>query len=303
MFDDYVRNMLNVYWIRPETAIWRSLDVAQLQKIKMKEPVLDLGCGNGAFAFTLNGGKCDESSDIFNNLGNTKGYLKGVDIYNQSATKKPKIITKPRKKIQVGLDHKQGLLDNAKQYGVYEKLIQHDLNKKLPFEDESFNTIFSNVFYWIKNIKQLFTESNRVLKKNGKLIICVPDLNHKKTLIYNTYLKTKAKWAKDLDRGNYFNMQQCLTFNEWKKIIEGTGFKIEKHEDYLSTQFIQFCQIAMRPYSPYMIEMANRLDPKIRKDIKKRLLNEITPLISSYIKYEKKFPSKFCFHFFVLKKV
>ena len=59
----------------------------------------------------------------------------------------------------------------------------------------------------------------------------------------------------------------------------------------------------MRPYSPYIIEMANSLDPKIRKNIKKRLLDEITPLISSYIKFERKYPTKFCFHFFVLKKV
>ena len=303
MFDKYVRNLLNMYWIRPETAIWRALDVAQLQKIKFKNPVLDLGCGNGAFAFTLMGGECDESFDIFNNLENTKGYLKGVDIYNQSSSKKPKIISKPRKKIQVGLDHKQGLLDNAKQFGVYEKLVQHDLNKPLPFDDKSFNTVFSNVFYWIKNINLLFSESHRILKKDGRLIICVPDINHKNNLIYNVYLKTKAKWAKDLDRGNYFNMQQCLTFNDWKSVIEQAGFKIEKHEDYLSTQFIQFCQIAMRPYSPYIIEMANSLDPKIRKNIKKRLLDEITPLISSYIKFERKYPTKFCFHFFVLKKV
>jgi len=297
-----VRSLLNIYWIRPETAIWRTFDINELKDFEFKSPVLDLGCGNGAFAFTLLGGRCDVSFDIFRTVKKIKNYLKGDDIYNQTAQIKPKIIKKPKMQIDFGLDHKQALLENAIQLKVYKKLVKHDLEKPLPFKDNTFNTIFSNVFYWVSDIHQLFSECHRILKDRGSLIICVPDINHRKNLIYNEFLRAKSKWAKQLDRGNYLNLKQCLRFSEWKSIINSTGFKISHHSSYMSEQFIQFCQIAMRPYSPYMIEMANNLDPRVRNNIKSKLIQDLTPLITSYIKYELNRPSKKCFHFFVLNK-
>jgi len=45
-------NFLNLYWIRPETAIWRTLDVLQMRNLNFKKPVLDASCGDGSFTFT-----------------------------------------------------------------------------------------------------------------------------------------------------------------------------------------------------------------------------------------------------------
>ena len=54
-----LKNLLSVYWLRPETAIWRTLDAIQLQKIKFIRPIVDIGCGDGIFTFSTFGGKVD----------------------------------------------------------------------------------------------------------------------------------------------------------------------------------------------------------------------------------------------------
>lgn len=300
--EEITRNFLNLYWIRPETVIWRILDVLQMKDIHFKKkPFLDLGCGDGTFSFTNFGGKCSIDFDIFQTK-NTTNFFKGKDIYNQTSNLNPNVTKKPMIKIDVGVDWKQNLLDKAKKLHLYESLLKHDLNKPLPFEDDSFETIFSNTFYWIHNIQQLLSESNRILRKKGKLIICVPDIKFKKNLIYNFFLDTGQYWAKALDRGIYSNANEhCYSYSKWKSLIANSRFKIISHSSYLSENFIKFHNIGMRPYSPYVIEMANELSPNVRKRIKSRLIKEITPIISSYVNYEL-LSNKGCFHLFVLQK-
>lgn len=301
-FEDLTKNFLNLYWLRPETAIWRVLDVIQMKNIQFKKPFLDLGCGDGTFSFTHFGGKCNIDFDIFQ-AKNTENFFKGNDIYNQTTDFTPNVTSKPKIKIDVGVDLKQSLLDEAKKLNLYETLLKHDLNKPLPFDDESFETIFSNTFYWIHNLQQLLLESNRILKKKGKLIICVPDIKFKKNLIYNFFLDSKQIWAKSLDRGIYSNANEhCYSYSKWKSLFADAGLKIISHSNYLSENFIKFHNIGMRPYSPYVIEMANNLSsPNIRKKIKSRVIKEISPIISSYVNYDL-LSDKGCFHLFVLQK-
>jgi ubiquinone/menaquinone biosynthesis C-methylase UbiE len=64
------------------------------------------------------------------------------------------------------------------------------------FPDEKFQTIFSNIFYWIPKLRQLLQESKRILKSSGRIIILVPDKKLKQNLIYNQYIESGEKWAK-----------------------------------------------------------------------------------------------------------
>ncbi len=300
---DYkLREFLNVYWIRPETAIWRTLDVIQMKKVKFNEPILDMGCADGVFSFIHFGGKFDLGFDTFRIKNAMSGFHEGRDIYNQTANYEPKILKKPKKKIDVGLDWKMNLLKKAEKLNFYEKLVQHDLNKPLPFENESFATIFSNVYYWVEKLPDLLKETNRILMKNGRLILIVPDSNFKKWLIYNRYLKRQQKWAKILDRGQYSNMKHCYSYKKWNKLFSTAGFVIDYHSSYLSKGFLQYGDIASRPYSPYMIEMANRLPEKDRKEIKSNLINDFMKIMSLYVHSKINSRSENGYHLFVLKK-
>jgi len=46
---EFLENFLSIYWLRPETAIWRTLDAIQLSKITFEKPIIDIGCGDGIF--------------------------------------------------------------------------------------------------------------------------------------------------------------------------------------------------------------------------------------------------------------
>ena len=53
---EILKNFLNAYWLRPETALWRTLDVEAMRTFKGTSPSLDLGCGDGTFSFIRAGG-------------------------------------------------------------------------------------------------------------------------------------------------------------------------------------------------------------------------------------------------------
>ena len=298
-----LQNFLNLYWVRPETAFWRTLDVLQMKGIKFKKPIIDIGCGDGSFSFTNFGGKVNSAFDVYRSIKNTSGFFKGVDIHNQNLQIKPKIIHKTKIKIDVGLDWKMNLLKKANELKLYGKLIQHDSNNPLPFEDEEFETIFSNAFYWINDIESLLREAKRICTRSGKIIIFVPDQKFKDSLIYNQFLKGGYTWAKILDRGIYKNTKHCYTLSKWKTIFSKVGLKIEHHSNYATEKLTKIWSIGMRPYSPFIIEMANTLKLSERTKIKKRVVSEIFPILRSYLDFELNSMGKNnCFHMFVLTK-
>jgi len=203
----------------------------------------------------------------------------------------------------MGLDLKQNLLSKAEKLGIYDKVIQHNANYPLPFDNNKFETVFSNTFYWFNDIYKILKEASRICVNNGRIIILLPDVNFKKNLIYNQYLNGHHQWAKLLDRGIYANISKhCYSLDKWKSIFSSLNLVVEEHTSYLSKKFIQIWNIGMRPYSPYLVEMANRLSVEERKKIKKRLIKEITPILKSYIEYEMRIDKNAsCFHMFVLK--
>ena len=301
---EILQNFLNLYWLRPETAVWRTLDVLQIKNIKFKKPIIDIGCGDGNFSFTNFGGKVNAAFDVYRTINKTQGFFGGIDIHNQKSFVKPQIIKKSKIKIDVGLDWKKNLLEKAKKLHIYEKLIPHNANYQLPFKENKFETVFSNTFYWMQDIEHILREAYRITTIKGKIIIFVPDKNFKKSLIYNYYLNKRYLWAKILDRGIYNNINKhCYTFNKWKSIFLRSGFRIENHSNYLSEKFVKLWNIGMRPYSPFLIEMSNKLRLNDRTKIKKRLIKEILPLLRSYVDYEMNQKStKNCFHMFLLSK-
>jgi hypothetical protein len=91
MQNEIIKEFLNAYWLRPETAIWRTMDSNFLKGTKFESPMLDLGCGDRIFSFVNFGGKTDIDFDVYKTTNIKKKFLKGDD--NQSYIT-PKIIKK-----------------------------------------------------------------------------------------------------------------------------------------------------------------------------------------------------------------
>lgn len=99
--------------------------------------LLDLGCGDGEF--TLKVAEKIEAKEIF-----------GVDLNGES-------------------------LNEAKAKGI--RVHQGDLNKRLPFEDESFDVVHAHeVVEHLCDTDNFIKEANRVLKKGGYFTLSTPNL-------------------------------------------------------------------------------------------------------------------------------
>lgn len=75
-------NFLNAYWLRPETALWRTLDVVAMRDFKFASPSLDMGAGDGTFSFLRAGGEFDNRFDVFLDVDNLDSYFDNVDVYD-----------------------------------------------------------------------------------------------------------------------------------------------------------------------------------------------------------------------------
>jgi len=121
--------------------IWDKTSICiffKLFKTHMKEPILDIGIGDGQIANLLLQRK------VVNEIH-------GVDI-STNALKK---IKNPKIKIKVC-----------------------DITTKLPYKNQSFNTvILTDVIEHILDVEKLLSEINRILKLQGKVLVVTPDYN------------------------------------------------------------------------------------------------------------------------------
>ena len=72
----------------------------------------------------------------------------------------------------VGMDNSKAMIQLATEQKIKHCTFQvNDMNKKLPFKNSSFDMVVSSLaFHYVKNLKGLYKEANRVLKKGGILV-------------------------------------------------------------------------------------------------------------------------------------
>lgn len=104
-------------------------------------------------------------------------------------------------------------------------LIKHDLNEKLPFDNEVFDVVIS-----LANLEHLISpESNlneiyRVLKPNGSLLLTTPSIYAKPILEFLSFKLHLISKNEIMDHKNYFNKDILL------KMCKRTGFSSIKHK-------------------------------------------------------------------------
>lgn len=90
-----------------------------------------------------------------------------------------------------------------------------DLNKPLPFKDESVDLIFSdNVFEHIQNLVQLIRECHRVLKIGGFLVVKAPYFKSKHAFVDPTHVKFFTIQSMDYYVKGYFFNEHWRFFDE-----------------------------------------------------------------------------------------
>jgi len=305
-----LRRFLNVYWLRPETALWRTIMTKAMSVYKLKSPSMDLACGDGILSYVTNGGDFDISFDMFTCV-DTKGFYNNKDIYDyyEKNRIKPVVAKKPDFYFDVGFDWKVNLLKRARELNYYGHLVQ-GTGDILPFKDNTFATIFSNSVYWFPSLESSLKEIHRVLKNDGRAILVVQSDKLKEYMFcHKLYKKYKARGNKflanlfkNLDRGRYDCYVSSYNIETWKKHLKKADLKLVSYVPCISRKATYIWDIGLRPISPYTIRIAEYLKKiGLKKLVKAISIFLFGLVLSRYTQVTTKEDKKYPPSYFILE--
>lgn len=276
---DIFKEFLNVFWLRPENALWCAYQDSAYKRgpHKLVSPSLDLGAGNGLLSFVSMGGVISPEYDFFTNVGSLESFFKGADIYDSFSRsgKSEYVLKKPDYVIDVALDHKENLLRQAEFLGVYKKLITADANNEWPIENSSLNSVISNILYWLSDKHHSFQELSRVLQKGGRAFLFIQTKNFTEFCM-SYHPERLPKYRKTLEVLNRKRKESHLwqtDIQEIRQMARQYGFEVRHYEYCYSRLFLTMWDIGLRPLSPVLVDMVNSFDAEKRSRYKKEWVN------------------------------
>ncbi|MBM4328184.1 MAG: methyltransferase domain-containing protein [Deltaproteobacteria bacterium] len=300
---EFVEEHLNVWWLRPESALCDSIASSAVSQHEMTRPSLDLGSGNGIFSFITAGGKFTPDYDWHRNVDPT-GFSENQDIYNTCVEppSESRILRAPDYKIDYALDHKPNLLRQAAGLGLYVDIVAADANHVLPFFDDSFQTIFSNILYWLDSPEVSFKELYRILRPSGRALICLQDPKFKEYCMSYQWKERESRMLQILNRGRSETNLWRISYTELKQLCRTVGFKLVSHEYYLSPLTLRVWDIGVRPLSAVLTKMVQKLSDADRAAIKEEWIETIRPFVLELAELDRASKEQGGFHFAVLEK-
>jgi SAM-dependent methyltransferase len=286
----FLTEHLNVSWLRPESALWDAIASEVIAKTNLDPPVLDLGCGDGIFSFITQGGTLAET----------------VDRYVDPVTIETGIRHRPEKTFSCGLDGNEASLAIARQLGFYHTTTRHTIRNKLPFPDETFQSVFSNILYWLDYPKSILMEINRVLISNGKAVFCVPNenfFNYCKSYRWSHYKDDATSAVMHyLNQGREKDIKWRPTGEELHETIDEAGFIVEHDTAYLSQPVLTFWDTGLRPIFPYLKRLVTEVNPEVRFTVKKAWVESVYDMLAWMLVLEDQQHSTGGFNCLELKK-
>jgi len=261
--EEKLKQFLELFWLRPENGLLCTFKSEAFKHLSFESPSLDISCGDGLFMYIHQGGSFEKDFDYFRST-NSKNFKHSsfVDIYDHfEEGYEVKTVNEPKTQIDYGIDWKKSLINKAEKLNLYKNLIVHDNNNlPLPFDDNFFQTIYSNSIYWVKNVDELIHDIYRILKPGGVAVLEVATPNFHQTL--NDLEAILSKEAIELlDRNRRDTNPSLYFYNDWKQKIESTGFKIENVTSaYPNRILIDIWNIGLRPISHLLVQMAQNLN-------------------------------------------
>ncbi|MCX5788603.1 MAG: methyltransferase domain-containing protein [Elusimicrobia bacterium] len=300
---DFLKEHLNVWWLRPEQALWDAVASDVIAKEPVRSPSLDLGCGNGIYSFIQAGGSFGPGYDWFSNA-TASGFRKNKDSYDVPLAVDPAdhIARKPRMRFDFAFDHKQNLLDQAARLGLYEKALCGDAQSRLPFADGSLATVFSNILYWLRDPAARFAEIGRVLRPGGRALLCLQDPRFKAICESYQWHRRRSELLRLLNRGRDVCNLWTASLPEIKAFGRRAGLRLVGHEGYLSVPTLRFWDVGLRPIFPPLLTMTQRLSPAARAEVKALWIETALPVLEEMKRVDAKDPRPRGYHFVVLER-
>lgn len=295
---------LNVNWLRPESALCDAIASSVISQYPILSPSLDLGSGNGIFSFITAGGAFSPEYDWYRNV-DPRGFWANQDICDTllSPPQEAWIARRPESGIDCALDAKPNLLRQAQALEFYRTVAVANANHPLPFQDGSFQTVFSNILYWLDSFDASLKEIRRVLRPGGRSLLCLQDHKFKEYCASYRWRELNSEALRLLNRGRSESSHWTISYDELMALARSLGFRVVSHAYYLSPLTLKAWDIGLRPLSPVLIKMANKLTAADRLAIKAEWMAILRPFLAELFELDRKSPEHGGYHFVCLEKI
>lgn len=266
---ELLRAFLESYWLRPENALWMSLRSQVLSSIALPEPVADLACGDGVFMFLHRGGRFDPAFDVFHAVDKLDHVtFQHADMFDCARGYEP-AIRRPAEAMEFGLDLKPALLAKAAALAAHRRLAQHDLNLRLPFEDEELGGVYCNSAYWLREVDSFLIELGRVVRRGSPIVLHVK-LAHMDRFTLKSHRAVLGEAFIDIiERGRRECWPTVKSRAGWERSFERAGLHICSVSPIASRTHAYAWDIGLRPIAPLLVRMTQSLNSTAREAIKR----------------------------------
>jgi SAM-dependent methyltransferase len=243
-------------------------------------------------------------------MGDLDEFFNNADVFDAfDEDLSPTVTQRPSYQIDMGFDHKENLLKKSSTLGLYRALMKGDANHRLPFEDESFNSLFSNIVYWLDDPMAVLAEIGRVLRPGGQACLMLPNSTLPEFSFYNQlHIKTgnpQFAFLEKLDRGRFSdNIRQARSAQDWEDMFASAHLRVRKHVTHLSSTAIQIWDIGLRPLFPVLQKMAGSISPEALTDIKWQWIATFHQFLAPIVQMDEQLGKNenHAFHCYILEK-
>ncbi len=301
---DFVDAHLNVYWLRPEAALWDAIASAVISRADFESPSVDIGAGNGIFSFITAGGAFSLGYDWYRNV-DPAGFWQNKDIYDafERSPDATVIVRCPDYQIDYAVDAKESLLRQAAGLRFYRETRLADADGPWPFDDQSFQTVFSNILYWLRSPEHSLREIHRILRPGGQALLCLQDHRFKEYCVSYRWQEERSELLRLLNRGRSESSYWTTSYEEYAALAKGIGFRVADHVTYLSPMTLRAWDIGLRPLSPVLIRMTRMLSEEDRQSVKTEWMEICRPFLTEMIDLDSRSSEQGGYHFFCLEKL
>lgn len=247
--------------------------------------IIDISCGDGVFSFITAGGEIAEATDMFQSLNTSRrrlGNFDAFDNYNDSYS--IETLKSPTYNYAVGTDWKSNLLNKASVLNFYETIIQHDNNNVLQLEPNSFDFVFSNSTYWVKNYAQHIKDLARICTNKGHVVLELKTSDILKFSNSSFLPKEFGEKSKSiLDAGRIGTWNSLKSLEEYLSIIEKAGLKVIGLTPLYGPIVGEIWDIGLRPLFNPLTKLANSVDPNLRLEVKREFVLICEELLTEYV--------------------
>jgi len=266
-----LRRFLQAYWLRPENAFWMTLRSGLLSRVPLRAPSIDLACGDGVFGFLHRGGVFSPDFDVFCSVAHLDDVTgRHADMFDHVADDyRPPIQTPPAERFDVGTDVKSSMLAKASTLGLYDRLVEHDCNRPLPFGDDCFQSVYCNAAYWIDNIDGFLWELGRVARPGSRIVLQVKLDSLARYTLEPHREALGDRFLDLLGRGRHACWPTVTDRAGWESRFAAARLTIVDETPFITRTHAHLWDVGLRPIAPLLVRMTRELSETSRSSIKR----------------------------------